>query len=100
MDRRERCIQHGAVSFDPDVDAYVACFQYPMLANVISSGDSEMTCLPSFARLFWGQSKSLLQAQYSAALVLILAGSVWLDYSIQTGREGVSYPERSSHWAC
>src|SRR5260370_30225146 len=45
MDRRERCIQHGSVSFDPDVDAHVACFQYTMLANVISSGDSEMTCL-------------------------------------------------------
>ena len=45
MKRRERCIQHGSVSFDPDVDAYVACFQYTMLANVISSGDGEMTCL-------------------------------------------------------
>jgi hypothetical protein len=44
-DRRERCIQHGSVSFDPDVDAYAACFQYVMLGNVISSGDGEMTCL-------------------------------------------------------
>jgi hypothetical protein len=25
------------------------------------------------------------------AMVLILGGGVWIDYSIQTGREGVSY---------
>jgi hypothetical protein len=32
------------------------------------------------------------------AMALILAGGIWLDYSIQTGREAI--PERSSSWAC
>src|SRR5580692_1066519 len=59
MERRVRCIQHGSVSFDPDVDAYVACFQYTMLANVISSGDSEMTCLASFATALLGSIQNL-----------------------------------------
>jgi hypothetical protein len=54
MDLRERCIQHGSVSFDPDVDAYVACFQYAMLANVIPSGDSEMTCLAKLCDGYFG----------------------------------------------
>jgi hypothetical protein len=55
MERRERCIQHGSVAFDPDVDTYAACFQYTMLANVISFGDSEMTCLAKLSDgYFWG----------------------------------------------
>jgi hypothetical protein len=43
-----------------------------------------------------GSTLPLVYVRLSAtdlpAMVLILGRGVWLDYSIQTGREGVSYP--------